>query len=375
MSCFTIYQDNHTDSTVISNRFIDEYMQAANDAQLKIYLYLLRMMSASRATSISDIADLFNYTEKDVMRALKYWEKHHLLTLDLDEHKNVIGIHLRNFEPPAPAVSAPTPPQQASFASVVPITSRFGAVDSDKPPEAELPQTVSAIGQEAPSETSIDNIYVKPNYTLDELKAFKSDEATARLLFVAEQYLKKTLSATEVKTILFISDKLGFSEDLIDYLIQYCVDRGKKELRYIEKVAISWAQQGVTTPGQAAKLAGKYDKSVYEIMKALGKNGTPTKAEVAYITRWTKEYCFTADIIYTACERTVLATDKHRFEYADRILASWQKSGVHSIHDIQSLDERYHKTKPARPAAGNKFNQFTQNDYDFDALEQELISN
>ena len=375
MSCFTIYQDNHTDSTVISNRFIDEYMQAANDAQLKIYLYLLRMMSASRATSISDIADLFNYTEKDVMRALKYWEKHHLLTLDLDEHKNVIGIHLRNFEPPAPAVSAPTPPQQASFASVVPITSRFGAVDSEKPPETELPQTVSAIGQEAPSETSIDNIYVKPNYTLDELKAFKSDEATARLLFVAEQYLKKTLSATEVKTILFISDKLGFSEDLIDYLIQYCVDRGKKELRYIEKVAISWAQQGVTTPGQAAKLAGKYDKSVYEIMKALGKNGTPTKAEVAYITRWTKEYCFTADIIYTACERTVLATDKHRFEYADRILASWQKSGVHSIHDIRSLDERYHKTKPARPAAGNKFNQFTQNDYDFDALEQELISN
>ena len=82
-----------------------------------------------------------------------------------------------------------------------------------------------------------------------------------------------------------------------------------------------------------------------------------------------------ADIIYTACERTVLATDKHRFEYADRILTSWQKSGVHSIHDIQSLDERYHKTKPARPAAGNKFNQFTQNDYDFDALEQELISN
>ena len=216
MSCFTIYQDNHTDSTVISNRFIDEYMQAANDAQLKIYLYLLRMMSASRATSISDIADLFNYTEKDVMRALKYWEKHHLLTLDLDEHKNVIGIHLQDFETPAPAVSAPSSSQQVPLASVVPITSRFGAVDGEKPPEAELPQAVSGIGQEAPSETSIDNIYVKPNYTLDELKAFKSDEATARLLFVAEQYLKKTLSATEVKTILFISDKLGFSEDLID---------------------------------------------------------------------------------------------------------------------------------------------------------------
>ncbi|MDE6944735.1 MAG: DnaD domain protein, partial [Lachnospiraceae bacterium] len=293
MSCFTIYQDNHTDSTVISNRFIDEYMQAANDAQLKIYLYLLRMMSASRATSISDIADLFNYTEKDVMRALKYWEKQHLLTLDLDGHKNVIGIHLRNFDAPAPTVPVPPAAHPASLASVVPITAKPGTVDNEKPMEQELLQAAPVVSPEEPSEASIDNIYVKPNYTLDELKAFKSDEATARLLFVAEQYLKKTLSATEVKTILFISDKLGFSEDLIDYLIQYCVDRGKKELRYIEKVAISWAQQGVTTPGQAAKLAGKYDKSVYEIMKALGKNGTPTKAEVAYITRWTKEYCFT----------------------------------------------------------------------------------
>ncbi len=375
MSCFTIYQDNHTDSTVISNRFIDEYMQDANDAQLKIYLYLLRMMSASRATSISDIADLFNYTEKDVMRALKYWEKHHLLTLDLDEHKNVIGIHLRDFNTPSPAASVPIAAQPAALASVVPIASKFNSVESGKQVAAELPQQFLTDSTEQAAEASIDNIYVKPNYTLDELKAFKSDESTARLLFVAEQYLKKTLSATEVKTILFISDRLAFSEDLIDYLIQYCVDRGKKELRYIEKVAVSWAQQGVTTPGQAAKLAGRYDKSVYEIMKALGKNGTPTKTEVAYITRWTKEYGFDTDIIFTACERTVLATDKHRFEYADRILASWQKSGVHSVNDIQSLDEHYHRTKPSRPASGNKFNQFTQNSYDFEALEQELISN
>ncbi|MDE6993507.1 MAG: DnaD domain protein [Lachnospiraceae bacterium] len=375
MSCFTIYQDNHTDSTVISNRFIDEYMQDANDAQLKIYLYLLRMMSASRATSISDIADLFNYTEKDVMRALKYWEKHHLLTLDLDEHKNVIGIHLRDFNTPSPAASVPIAAQPAALASVVPIASKFNSVESGKQAAAELPQQFLTDSPEQAAEASIDNIYVKPNYTLDELKAFKSDESTARLLFVAEQYLKKTLSATEVKTILFISDRLAFSEDLIDYLIQYCVDRGKKELRYIEKVAVSWAQQGVTTPGQAAKLAGRYDKSVYEIMKALGKNGTPTKTEVAYITRWTKEYGFDTDIIFTACERTVLATDKHRFEYADRILASWQKSGVHSVNDIQSLDEHYHRTKPSRPASGNKFNQFTQNSYDFEALEQELISN
>ncbi|MDE6388253.1 MAG: DnaD domain protein [Lachnospiraceae bacterium] len=362
MGHLTIYQDNYTNSTVISNRFIDEYMHAANDAQLKIYLYLIRMVSARLSTSISDIADKFNYTEKDVMRALKYWEKSCLLSLEYDDNKNVTGIHLMDFAPlpttpviaPVPAVSVPAP-TVAPFASVVPISAKVNTADT------------------APAQN--EDVYVKPNYTLDELKAFKSNEATSRLLFVAEQYLKKTLSANEVRTILFISDKLGFSEDLIDYLIQYCVDRGKKDLRYIEKVAISWAQQGISTPKQAARLAGKYDKAVYAIMKALGKNDTPTQTEVSYITRWTKEYGFTMDIIFAACERTVLATDKHRFEYADSILSNWFKANVHHKGDIQSLDEHYHKTRAAKTVSGNKFNQFKQNNYDFDILEQELLSN
>lgn len=371
MNRLTIYQDNYADSTVISNRFIDEYMLAANDAQLKIYLYLIRMMSARRSTSISEIADLFNYTEKDVMRALKYWEKNHLLSLDYDEQKNVTGIHLMDFAAPVPTASGHSP---VPLASVVPISSRLGTDVSVDTAVHESPDS-SGTYTAAANDQLTENIYVKPNYTLDELKAFKSDETTSRILFVAEQYLKKTLSANEVRTILFISDKLGFSEDLIDHLIQYCVDHGKKDLRYIEKVAISWAQEGVTTPRQAARLTGKYDKSVYEIMNALGRNGTPTKAEVSYITRWTKEYRFDPEIIFTACERTVLATDKHRFEYADRILDSWYKAGVHSINDIKSLDEHYHKAKSTKPAAANKFNQFKQNSYDFDALEQELISN
>ena len=81
MGSFKIYQRNCADVTVVSNLFIDEYMKDANDAQLKIDLYLLLMMSAGLTTSISDIADKFNHTEKDVVRALKYWEKCRLLSL------------------------------------------------------------------------------------------------------------------------------------------------------------------------------------------------------------------------------------------------------------------------------------------------------
>ena len=327
MSHITIYQDNYTDATVVSNRFIDEYMKSANDAQLKIYLYLIRMMSARLSTSVSQIADMFNYTEKDVLRALKYWEKNKLLSLDFDENKNLTGIHLADLE-------------------VTPIK--------------EQPQ---------------DNPYEKPVYTLDQLKAFKSDESASGLLFIAEQYLKKTLSPTEMQSILFISDKLGFSEDLIDHLLQYCVERGKKDLRYIEKVAINWAQEGITTAEQARFYAHKYDKTVYDIMKALGKNSMPTQTEVSYITRWTKEFAFEFDVISAACERTVLATDKHRFEYADSILNNWYKAGIHHKDDIQVVEERFKQTKSSKVFSSNKFNQFKQNQYDFDVLEKELLSN
>lgn len=365
MGSFTIYHENYTDSTVISNRFIDEYMQSANDAQLKIYLYLIRMMSARQDTSIGDIADKFNYTEKDVIRALKYWEKNHLLVLDYDDHKNITGIHMMDSSAPVPAPSGST---MASYPAAIAPSAGQTTFPSGFSYSADCEQT-----QTAPMS------YEKPNYTAQDLSAFKSDEESARLLFVAEMYLKKPLTPNDMRTILFIMDKLGFSADLTDYLLQYCVDRGKKDLRYIEKVAISWAEKGITTPKQAAQLSGKYDKTVYEVMRALGKNNIPTDAEAAYVERWRQVYGFETDVILMACERTVFATDSHRFAYADGILNRWHKAGVHHKNDIKALDETHQKGKNSRPAATNKFNQFKQHDYDFDAiqraLEKEILSN
>lgn len=63
------------DATVLSNVFIDEYLKDANDAQLKVYLFLVRRLQAGDPVSISDMADRFNHTEKDILRALCYWEK------------------------------------------------------------------------------------------------------------------------------------------------------------------------------------------------------------------------------------------------------------------------------------------------------------
>ena len=346
MGKFTIYRDGYKDSTMVPNQFIDEYMKEANDAQIKVYLYLLRMFGANLSTSVSEIADRFNHTEKDVVRALKYWEKAQLLSLDYDESKVLTGIRLNEF-PAIPTVSSAPEPVRTP-APVVSIVSR----------QPEDP-------------------FLKPVYSADDLRCFRDRENTAQLLFVAESYIGRPLSTADLRSILYFSDCLHFSDDLIDYLIQYCVDRGKRDFKYIEAVALNWAQSGITTPKQAEKFAAKYDKSVYTIMKELGRTGAPTSKELEYINRWLKEYGFPPEIISEACGRTVIATDSHRFEYAEGILSSWKRENVLRKSDIQRIDEKHQKRRSAAPAAhtaSNRFNQFSQRDYDFDELEAKLLS-
>jgi hypothetical protein len=95
MANIKLHSDSPVSATSVSNTFIDEYMSDANGEFVKIYLYLLRLMNAPQASfSISSIADKFEHTEKDVKRALAYWERMHLLQLEYDNDKNLTGIRM-----------------------------------------------------------------------------------------------------------------------------------------------------------------------------------------------------------------------------------------------------------------------------------------
>ncbi len=68
--------------TSVSNQFIDYYMPQANGEFVKVYLYLLRCASdPTLDAGICSIADRCNHTEKDVARALRYWEQAGLIKL------------------------------------------------------------------------------------------------------------------------------------------------------------------------------------------------------------------------------------------------------------------------------------------------------
>lgn len=374
MNRINIYRNTHKEQTSVSNYFIDEFMADANDAQLKIYLFLIRMMSASLPTSVTDIADKFNYTEKDVLRALMYWESRQLLALEYDAAHNLSGIQVLSLDNPYE--------YQQTAPRITPVLS-FIRPASMQTGLRTLPADNSAAPISAPVQQEMCAEIHKPEYTMDDLKNFKSNEEVQQLLFVTEQYIGKQLTRTDIETILFLYDGLGFSADLIDYLVQHCVERGKKDFRYMEKVAIAWADQGITTPKQAQLANKSYDKNVYTIMKSLGKNSNPAPKEMEYINKWTKDYGFMLDVIQEACDKTVMTTDSHRFAYADGILSKWYQAGVRRKEDIVNADAAFQRSNPPKTTApqrtvnagANKFNRFAQNTYDFEQLEQNILSN
>lgn len=352
MSTLSLCGDYYSAVTVVSNLFVDYYMLDANDAQIKIYMYLLRCIGSSRPVSVGSMADFFNYTEKDILRALKYWDKKHLVELSFDDSKQLTGIRL-----------------------CTPISTE----KEDKPVKF-------AACQDTSSEKEISKVIelpTKPSYSATQLAQFKKMPEVSNLLFATEQYLGRTLSVNDMSSILFMNDSLGLSPDVIEYLIEFCVNNKKKNMHYIEKIAMTWAENGISTVSEAKAFSSDLSSDVKAIFAAFGlKDHTPISPELKYINKWFDTYAFGLDIIVEACERTIMSIHEPSFEYADKILASWKNSNVENLNDISILDEQFKSSKAVPEKAASKtkkstskVNSFPKRKYDFATLEKEILSN
>ena len=359
MANITLHSDRQTSATSVSNVFIDEYMTDANGEFVKIYLYLLRQLNAPDAAfSISAIADKFEHTEKDIRRALSYWERMHLLRLEYDSSENLTGVCFLDT---------------ASRGNLT--------ADGSAAEEASLPETPASTDNA--SDPAPDSIYeaASKEYSAEEIAAFRRQEPVAELLFIAERYLGRILTPTDMNSILYWYDGLGFSADLIEYLIEYCVTKGHTSIRYIEKVALAWAANHISTVDEAKQASSLHSQLYFAVMKALGITGRSlVPSETAYIDKWRATYGFSTEIITAACERTIQSIHQPKFEYIDSILTNWKKQNVTHLSDINRLDEAHQMKKKAATGTEatqvpnrNRFNNFTQRSYDYDELEQMLL--
>ena len=423
MTAINISSDIATSFTTVSDIFIDQYMPKANGEFVKVYLYLLRATgSGAGIATISEIADHFSNTEADIIRALNYWASEGILQLQTGADGQIIGVNLCSLSvsgmqaaqsniQSAVADNAAQNNLQNSVVnnaaqnilqnSVVNNAAQNNLQNGVVNNAAQNISTANirmqdSVVEKLKSQTTDKAASSQKEYTLDEIKEFRKNPDISELFFIIETYLKHTLSSTDTNMVLYWLDELHFSTDLVEYLVEYCITKGHSSLRYMNKVALGWADAGIKTVDQAKDDAAAHSQIYYSVMKALGITGRNlVDSEVSLINKWVGEYGFDIELVKAACSKTISAIQKPSFEYTDSILANWRKKDVHTLKDVEVLDANFAKANKAsatgssqstnaangsskpksnNSSSKNKFNNFNQRNNDYDKLEKLFLN-
>ena len=410
MTAINISSDIATSFTTVSDIFIDQYMPKANGEFVKVYLYLLRATgSGAGIATISKIADHFSNTEADIIRALNYWASEGILQLQSGADGQIMGINLCSLSVSGMQAA------QSNIQSAVADNAAQNNLQNSVVNNATQNILKNGVVNNAAQNSSTTNIRMQDSvveklksqtldkaassqkeYTLDEIKEFRKNPDISELFFIIETYLKHTLSSTDTNMVLYWLDELHFSTDLVEYLVEYCITKGHSSLRYMNKVALGWADAGIKTVDQAKDDAAAHSQIYYSVMKALGITGRNlVDSEVSLINKWVGEYGFDIELVKAACSKTISAIQKPSFEYTDSILANWRKKDVHTLKDVEVLDANFAKANKAsatgssqgtnaanssskpksnNSSSKNKFNNFNQRNNDYDKLEKLFLN-
>lgn len=410
MTAINISSDIATSFTTVSDIFIDQYMPKANGEFVKVYLYLLRATgSGAGIATISEIADHFSNTEADIIRALNYWASEGILQVQTGADGQIMGINLCSLSVSGMQAA------QSNIQSAVADNAAQNNLQNSVVNNAAQNILQNSVVNNAAQNISTANIRMQDSvveklksqttdkvassqkeYTLDEIKEFRKNPDISELFFIIETYLKHTLSSTDTNMVLYWLDELHFSTDLVEYLVEYCITKGHSSLRYMNKVALGWADAGIKTVDQAKDDAAAHSQIYYSVMKALGITGRNlVDSEVSLINKWVGEYGFDIELVKAACSKTISAIQKPSFEYTDSILANWRKKDVHTLKDVEVLDANFAKANKAsatgssqgtnaangsskpksnNSSSKNKFNNFNQRNNDYDKLEKLFLN-
>lgn len=304
----------------VSSDFIENHMTMANGEYVKVYLYILNMAVKGNGAEPRVIARRLNLLESDVLNAVEFWQEKGLLSSD--GGTITIGASVNTSEDTSPAA-----PDEDKSASVP-------APKQSEP--AERRKSAAQISEELISNPEL-----------------------AGLSEMAQEFLGKTLTNKELETLYWFYDALGFSAELIMLLLEYCVSKGKRDMRYIEATAIGWDSRGIKTVEAAEQyMESEADdkKFLYELKNLFGlKDRNFSRKEEAYINQWHDNCGMGAEMIALAYEYCIMATNKLSFQYMDSIIRNWKKAGISTVEAAEKDHEDFkNKNKPTAKKFSDK---------------------
>jgi DnaD/phage-associated family protein len=218
-------------------------------------------------------------------------------------------------------------------------------------------EKASSDADEAVSRTSIN---IKRNQCVDSIN---------------KMFFQGLMSSTWYTTIDHWFETFKFDEDVMVSLFKYCYDRNALNAKYIEKVASTWSDRGITNHWELEKYMEKMEK-VNElgsrIARKLRLGRKLTSYEERYLETWIYEYGFDMDIIDLALEKTTGKTNPN-FRYIHGVLKGWFNDGLRTKDQILAASQAA-ASKSGKKAAetASRRSAFTQRSYDdafFDMLD------
>ena len=382
----------------LPSEFIDKYMLKANGDYIKVYLFMLR--NAGRLINPEIIADALELTIKDVERAITYWCKSGIL---IEKEENIAKIGSGDdFEEILLTKNLPTKEELEEARRILNaanelykrkenqenIMAEVNTAKEDIKEQAEIPdknsdentnQTDGETQAEPPDQMREEEVKEEkpklPDRSLVDLPKLKGDEDFQELVFCVQTYIEKIFTPTDTEKLAYLYDVVGMSKDLLEYIAELSVQKGKKNINYIERVALSLHEKGITTVEAAKEDNIKFYNENKAVLKAFGiYDRVLAPVESRYVKKWFDEFGFSTEIVVEAISRTVLNTSSQSFSYADGILTRWYNNNVRTVSDIKAQDEKHDERvknapKPANTSSKSKFNNFEQRN---DSIESDM---
>lgn len=182
-----------------------------------------------------------------------------------------------------------------------------------------------------------------PHYTAEEMAdaASRNGDFT-NLLDSCQQIFGKIFNTAETAMVIGLADHLRLDHDYILLLFTHAMEMDKKTVRYVEKMALSFYDRGITTYGaleeeidRVRRLASLevYVRSLFGI----GKRAL-VKKESAMLEKWIAPYGFSRELIRHAYETTIAKAKEPSLSYANAVLESWYAKGLKTPEDVDAAE-------------------------------------
>ncbi len=322
------------DSFSISYDFIEKYVRFSKPEYTQFYLYLKYRVHKNQAfPSIEEIALELDISPEHASFILDFWASRGELIHDSR------GWHFPKDEGKTPVSTPKSLPQHQGRKST------------------------------------------RPSYTMAEIDAVASkNKAISGLFYQAETVLNKVLTQADMELLYSFVDWLGLPVEVITMLLSYAAKRGKTGRRYLETVAIDWADRGIDTFESAEAYVMELeerDSIEHKICSILGiYDRALTTTEKKYIKQWAEDTTISKELIPLAYDRTIANTGKLSWSYMNKILQSWAADGITTTADVEEKDNQFERktTSNNTNTKKSKFNNYDDtNSVDYAKLEEQLL--